>query len=156
MSHLKSLMGLVDKQAQLELDNVGLFAQTALFVREVLADPQKVKEFIKQMETLGVKMSPDLRKAAGINLTEKEKSKLGQSNMLLPMMRAIFHSKEGKLRSFENYAYPMTQLLKDEMRMRWTASGLSRSSRKPTIWPQSRLKSSVGRMPVPSAMWMKQ
>lgn len=110
----EAAVGLVDKQSQLELDNVGLFAQTALFVREVLADLQKAKEFIKQMETLGVKMSPDLRQAAGINLTEKEKSKLGQSNMLLPMMRAIFHSKEGKLRSFENYAYPMTQLLKDE------------------------------------------
>lgn len=110
----KAAVGLVDRQSQLELDNVGLFAQTALFVREVLADIQKVKEFIKQMETLGVKMSPDLRQAAGMNLTEKEKSKLGQTNMLLPMMRAIFHSKEGKLRSFENYAYPMTQLLKDE------------------------------------------
>lgn len=110
----KAAVGLVDRQSQLELDNVGLFAQTALFVREVLADVQKVKEFIKQMEALGVKMSPDLRQAAGMNLTEKEKSKLGQTNMLLPMMRAIFHSKEGKLRSFENYAYPMTQLLKDE------------------------------------------
>lgn len=38
----ETAMGLVDKQSQLELDNVGLFAQTALFVREVLADIQKV------------------------------------------------------------------------------------------------------------------
>lgn len=107
-------IGLVDKQSQLDLDNAGLFTQTALFVREMLADITKVKEFIALMKSLEVKMPPDIKKIAGMDLTDKEKSKLGQSNMLLPIMRTIFHDKGGKLRSFENYAYPMTQLLKDE------------------------------------------
>jgi hypothetical protein len=107
-------VGLVDRQNQLDLDNVDLFAQTALFVREVLADIAKVKEFINLMKSLEIKMPPDLKQMAGMDLTDKEKSKLGQSNMLLPMMRTIFHDKGGKLRSYENYAYPMTQLLKDE------------------------------------------
>lgn len=105
---------LVDRQNQLDLDNIDLFAQTALFAREVLADITKVKEFINLMKTLDIKMPPDLKQMAGMDLTDKEKSKLGQSNMLLPMMRTIFHDKGGKLRSYENYAYPMTQLLKDE------------------------------------------
>lgn len=105
---------LVDRQNQLDLDNVDLFAQAGLFVREVLADTAKVKEFINLMKTLDIKMPPDLKQMAGMDLTDKEKSKLGQSNMLLPMMRTIFHDKGGKLRSYENYAYPMTQLLKDE------------------------------------------
>lgn len=107
-------VGLVDRQTQLDLDNCTLFAQTALFVREMLADIAKVKEFVNVMKALEVKMPPDLKKIAGMDLTDKEKSKLGQSNMLLPIMRTIFHDKGGKLRSFENYAYPMTQLLKDE------------------------------------------
>lgn len=107
-------IGLVDRQSQLDLDNAGLFTQTALFVREMLADITKVKEFIALMKSLEVKMPPDLKKIAGLELTDKEKSKIGQTNMLLPIMRTIFHDKGGKLRSFENYAYPMTQLLKDE------------------------------------------
>lgn len=107
-------VGLVDRQSQLDLDNVDLFAQTALFVREVLTDITKVKEFINLMKTLEIKMPPDLKQMAGMDLTDKEKSKLGQSNMLLPMMRTIFHDKSGKLRSYENMAYPMIQLLKDE------------------------------------------
>jgi hypothetical protein len=106
--------GLVDKQAQLNLDNVTLFAQTALFVREMLADLAMTKGFIKLMETLDIKLPPDLKKIAGISLSGKETEKLGTSNMLLPVMRTIFHHHQGKLRSFENYAYPMTQLLKDD------------------------------------------
>ncbi|WP_440981031.1 hypothetical protein [Shinella sumterensis] len=118
-------VGLVDKQAQLELDNVGLFAKTAEFVRQVLNDIEKVKAFVALMKKREIKMGADLKKVAGMELTETEKSKLGQSNMLLPMMRTIFHDKGGKLRSFENYAYPMVQLLKDETLV--TIDGLTRA-----------------------------
>lgn len=107
-------IGLVDKQAQLDLDNVGLFAQTALFVRDMLADLTVTKTFVKLMEKLEIKLPPDLKKIAGIKLSDKETEKLGTSNMLLPVMRTIFHHNQDRLRSFENYAYPMTQLLKDE------------------------------------------
>jgi len=113
-SLVKIALGMVDKQTEINQSNVDLFAGTAFLVITVLRDIDMLKDFIKLMETLGIKLPPDLKKIAGMELTVEETSKLGQNNMLLQMLRVIYFNKEGKLRSFENHAYPMTELLKDD------------------------------------------